>query len=906
MDKSTFDGRIRSAMPRLETTSDSYVDSSSLPIPDQKTLDNYFSDNAQLHFNKKYRKLLHQAELLTGGKTELLSIVRRDGDPSKALKRAKEKLVRFGVMTPGEGHSGTNTPNPLNRLGPLSQLTRPKTANAAVISKPNLMKRPKTAIAGNSSAASFMAKKLERLSREEASQGPMLPRMGTPKVPKSVPPSPTLVRPPLLPNFPVNNAISAVTPFDGNNIEEKGDGIFVDEQSLDDSDYDSDNNHPSYSAATSNGSLASPRSIFLAGCVRYGLPPRSIAMLRKRISPVMNLAHMSIGNPTAILLAEALDRMPYLQTLNLADNNLSDDGLTAIIRCVAKHSTLEVLDISQNTISWGAAKAVGDYVGSSRCFLKSLRMSSAGIDDKECAAFVKVLMNNRMLKELDLSKNMLGKDENLNVVMPDFLTGGESLANLLRYSSCPLETLNLHWNMIRLEGAEILCDSIRNNSYLTDLNLSYNSLGSRAVCLLGMALIDNNRLRRLNLANNGIDSQGAITLSVGMRENQSLQQVILSGNPLGDQGARALMKVMVQEGHRLTVETEDCDITTRQNALALHINNPLGDYLLDMSQPHERAFAYELFDIIARDSNIDVSIFDLFLSSSSGEKVARNVAPDANSRPKSPSKDRNPSSGSGINANGEDGNVDPLAATIRQLGALTASYTIARFDEPKQRYVLSEHEKEEESFFSSLSPLHDVSPVTLLKTVRHYMIVNSDSFSVNNLPSIFDDLLHRRRRYANSVASKTNPDAHEGMKSGILSTDSFDETFILSGNSSGKGLSLEIPSSGNVSRTDSRYEGEGAFLTGITPTSAQSKGKERKEVEAFALGGNDSVFSADESKYDDAYQMPTEEVVRKIAAETRRLLDPRNSGVIDNDVFIEYITEVSFEFVFSFLFEEFS
>ena len=46
-------------------------------------------------------------------------------------------------------------------------------------------------------------------------------------------------------------------------------------------------------------------------------------------------------------------------------------------------------------------------------------------------------------QELDLSQNILGKDENLNVVKPDTVTAGESLAVLLRYGHCPLKVLKV-------------------------------------------------------------------------------------------------------------------------------------------------------------------------------------------------------------------------------------------------------------------------------------------------------------------------------------------------------------------------------------------------------------------------------------------------------------------------------
>eukprot|EP01033_Poteriospumella_lacustris_P020632 gene20632-15160_t len=68
-------------------STDSYVDATSLPMPDKKTVENYFSENAQLHYNETYRSLLHHAELLSGGRKELLSIVKETGDPGRELRK---------------------------------------------------------------------------------------------------------------------------------------------------------------------------------------------------------------------------------------------------------------------------------------------------------------------------------------------------------------------------------------------------------------------------------------------------------------------------------------------------------------------------------------------------------------------------------------------------------------------------------------------------------------------------------------------------------------------------------------------------------------------------------------------------------------------------------------------------
>ena len=142
----------------------------------------------------------------------------------------------------------------------------------------------------------------------------------------------------------------------------------------------------------------SPRAIFLSGCLRSKLPPRVNAVLRKKLSTTINLAHMGIGNDTAKVLAEAIHLIPHLQVINLCDNALEDDGLSALIRSIAKHPSIEILDISQNTIDENAADALADFIGRDDCYLKCLRMSNANIDDGECASFVEVLMHNRHLK----------------------------------------------------------------------------------------------------------------------------------------------------------------------------------------------------------------------------------------------------------------------------------------------------------------------------------------------------------------------------------------------------------------------------------------------------------------------------------------------------------------------------
>jgi len=131
------------------------------------------------------------------------------------------------------------------------------------------------------------------------------------------------------------------------------------------------------------------------------------------------------------------------------------------------------------------------------------------------------------LREIDLSNNKIGLAENLNTVMPDLITGGEALADLLRHPTCPLETLKLSWNMLRLDGAVDFVSSLRVNKTLTYLDLSYNALGKEAGIILGDAILDNKTLKHLILCHNGIQSLACFTLCQGIIENYGLKTVAL-------------------------------------------------------------------------------------------------------------------------------------------------------------------------------------------------------------------------------------------------------------------------------------------------------------------------------------------------------------------------------------------
>lgn len=90
-----------------------------------------------------------------------------------------------------------------------------------------------------------------------------------------------------------------------------------------------------------------------------------------------------------------------------------------------------------------AAASLSEYLSDSKCPLRRFVLRRADVDDGECERFVSALSTNRQLKEIDMSENLIGSSEQLNSVLPDIITGGEALANLLKDPKCVLATLKL-------------------------------------------------------------------------------------------------------------------------------------------------------------------------------------------------------------------------------------------------------------------------------------------------------------------------------------------------------------------------------------------------------------------------------------------------------------------------------
>jgi hypothetical protein len=153
-----------------------------------------------------------------------------------------------------------------------------------------------------------------------------------------------------------------------------------------------------FSTSVSALNINSPRTRFLSGCIANNIPPRNALVLRSKLSTLLFLEHHGIGDELAQLLASALGSMPLITSVNLADNNLNDDGLEPLLLSLVNCPMLREINFSENIIGPRAASALAALLSTPQCKIQAVRLKKANVDDGECQRFVDALRQNRHLE----------------------------------------------------------------------------------------------------------------------------------------------------------------------------------------------------------------------------------------------------------------------------------------------------------------------------------------------------------------------------------------------------------------------------------------------------------------------------------------------------------------------------
>nr|XP_015802969.2 dynein regulatory complex subunit 5 [Nothobranchius furzeri]XP_054604023.1 dynein regulatory complex subunit 5 [Nothobranchius furzeri] len=162
--------------------------------------------------------------------------------------------------------------------------------------------------------------------------------------------------------------------------------------------------------------------------------------------------------------------------------------------------------------------------------LKVLRLPVSCINDEKCCMLMYHLMDFPILRELDLSHNMIGK------------IGGCAIAKLLIRSK--LEVLKMYNNRIGDVGSSAIAEALSKNPPLSSLDLRMNEVGDKGGEAIFKALQKNNVLLRLHMGSNGLTSATVPVLSDMLKKNETLSSLDLSGNKLDEGGILGLKTTM--------------------------------------------------------------------------------------------------------------------------------------------------------------------------------------------------------------------------------------------------------------------------------------------------------------------------------------------------------------------------
>jgi hypothetical protein len=127
-------------------------------------------------------------------------------------------------------------------------------------------------------------------------------------------------------------------------------------------------------AATGSSLPPSPRTKYLSGCIRENIHPLVNLIVRKTMTSSLNWAHYGMGDVMGRVLADCIQDLPCVESINLNDNNLTDDSLQFLIHALTEIKTLRHLDLSRNKVDGESSDALADYLAREDCPLTKLTM----------------------------------------------------------------------------------------------------------------------------------------------------------------------------------------------------------------------------------------------------------------------------------------------------------------------------------------------------------------------------------------------------------------------------------------------------------------------------------------------------------------------------------------------------
>jgi Ran GTPase-activating protein (RanGAP) involved in mRNA processing and transport len=238
---------------------------------------------------------------------------------------------------------------------------------------------------------------------------------------------------------------------------------------------------------------------------------------------ILDLANNTLASG-AVKIARALEGHRTLKALNLWSNDLGEDVGQAFGRTLAQNSSLTCLVLSENSIGDVGACAIADALKTNTT-LRSLSFGCNGITKTGASAIWQALAVNSTLTYLSISCNYLRS------ILP--------AARILAASQ--LHTIELLGCGLKDADCIVIADALKHGVSWKVVNLQLNNLECAAGQALGEALMTNTSLTSLDVSSNKLGAGGCAGLMSGLQHNAALMKLDISrGNNICVEGAEAI------------------------------------------------------------------------------------------------------------------------------------------------------------------------------------------------------------------------------------------------------------------------------------------------------------------------------------------------------------------------------
>lgn len=191
-----------------------------------------------------------------------------------------------------------------------------------------------------------------------------------------------------------------------------------------------------------------PSLAYLKSVDRLRLLPNPIGVVRRKgKEDQYDLTRMSMGDFYAQAFSEGLKHVKSVQRLNLQANRLTEVGTLRILSSV-EFRDLKHLNLCQNRIGDRSVNRLVDVLDDRRCVVKSLNLENCALSPRAIKEICASLESNKSVRILNLAKNRIN-EKSVHFV-----------AELI-FRNDKLESLDLHWNHIRGDGAYEVFESLR-------------------------------------------------------------------------------------------------------------------------------------------------------------------------------------------------------------------------------------------------------------------------------------------------------------------------------------------------------------------------------------------------------------------------------------------------------------